>query len=98
MITEIDERGSKAAHSILGDDFISPEEIATASGISYTEEQLSKFSQTLPAQAVLEWCHRPFQFRWSLRQRLLGRRSGPLTRSVVCPEVLNLESLSACLS
>lgn len=44
------------AKSVLGKDFISPEEIATARGVTYTDEQLAKFSDTLPAQDVLEWC------------------------------------------
>lgn len=44
------------AKTILGKDFISPEEIATARGLTYTDEQLAKFSDTLPAQDVLEWC------------------------------------------
>jgi len=42
--------------TILGKDFISPEEIVTARGITYTDEQLAKFGDTLPAQDVLEWC------------------------------------------
>jgi len=42
--------------SILGKDFISPEEIATARGVTYTDEQLAMFSETIPAQEVLEWC------------------------------------------
>ena len=45
------------ARTILGKDFISPEEIVEARGaIVYTDEQLAKFGETLPAQDVLEWC------------------------------------------
>lgn len=44
------------AKSILSSDFISPEEIATARGVTYTDEQLVKFGDTLPAQEALEWC------------------------------------------
>lgn len=44
------------ARTILGKDFISPEEIATARGLTYTDGQLATFGDTLPAQEVLEWC------------------------------------------
>lgn len=44
------------AKSILSSDFISPEEIATARGVTYTDEQLAKFGDTLPAKEMLEWC------------------------------------------
>ncbi|MCR4276220.1 MAG: hypothetical protein NUV90_02455 [Candidatus Parcubacteria bacterium] len=44
------------AKTILGKGFISPEEIATARGLTYTDEQLAKFGDTLPAQEALEWC------------------------------------------
>ena len=44
------------AKNILGKDFISPEDIAKARGITYTDEQLAIFGDTLPAQEVLEWC------------------------------------------
>lgn len=45
------------ARTILGKDFISPEEIVESRrAIVYTDEQLAKFSETLPAQDVLEWC------------------------------------------
>ncbi|HEY4519493.1 MAG TPA: hypothetical protein VJH33_00440 [Candidatus Paceibacterota bacterium] len=44
------------ARSILGKDFISPEEVTTARGVTYTDEQLATFRDTLPAQEVLEWC------------------------------------------
>ena len=45
------------ARTILGKDFISPEEIAKSrKGVVYTNEQLANFGDTLPAQDVLEWC------------------------------------------
>lgn len=44
------------AWSILGKDFIPPEEIATARGLTYTDEKLAKFGDTLPAKEALEWC------------------------------------------
>ena len=45
------------ARTILGKDFISPEEIAKSrKGVVYTDEQLTDFGDTLPAQDVLEWC------------------------------------------
>jgi hypothetical protein len=44
------------ARTILGKDFISPEEIAKSRKIVYTDEQFAMFSDALPAQDVLEWC------------------------------------------
>jgi hypothetical protein len=44
------------ARAILGDDFISPEEITTARGLTYTPDQLAMFGATLPSQEVLTWC------------------------------------------
>lgn len=44
------------ARTILGPDFLSPEEVATARGVVYTDEQLAKFGETLPAADVLQWC------------------------------------------
>ncbi len=42
------------ARSILGNDFISADEIATARGLTYTEDQLIKLGCRLPDQATLE--------------------------------------------
>jgi hypothetical protein len=43
--------------TILGKDFISPEEIMKSrKGVNYTEEQLVQFGETVPAQEILEWC------------------------------------------
>lgn len=46
----------ETAKMILGKDFISPEEIAKARCVTYTEGELAKFGETLPPQEVLEWC------------------------------------------
>lgn len=44
------------ARAILGDDFISPQEVALArKGIVYSEEQIAHYAETLPSQDVLEW-------------------------------------------
>lgn len=48
--------GYDLAKIILGKDFIPPEEIAVARGLTYTYEQLVKFGDTLPAKDILEWC------------------------------------------
>lgn len=42
--------------SDLGDDFISPEEVAAARGVSYTQEQLQQLADTLPTEEQLQWC------------------------------------------
>ena len=45
------------AKTILGKDFISPEEIMKSrKGVNYTEEQLAQFGETVPTQEILEWC------------------------------------------
>lgn len=44
------------ARTILGKDFISPEQIMKSRGLVYTDDQLTKFGETLPSQEVLEWC------------------------------------------
>jgi len=40
---------------ILGDDYITPEEVATAYGVSYTSEQLEHFADTLPDRQTILW-------------------------------------------
>jgi hypothetical protein len=47
---------SELARTILGKDFIPPEEIATARGVPYTDDQLATFGDRLPDQEALEWC------------------------------------------
>lgn len=42
------------AREILGDDFLAPEEIATARGLTYSEEQLAELERTLPDRETLE--------------------------------------------
>ena len=44
------------AQTILGKDFITPEEVAKLRGFTYNEDQLAKFGDTLPSQEVLVWC------------------------------------------
>ncbi len=44
------------ARTLLGRDFISPEDITVARGLTYTDEQLAAFGKTLPSQEALEWC------------------------------------------
>lgn len=46
------------AREILGDDFLAPEEIATARGITYSEEQVAHLKRTLPSRETLEWLSR----------------------------------------
>lgn len=51
-----DTTGYKLAAAILGKDFITPEEIASARpGIVYTEAQLEEFESTLPSREELDW-------------------------------------------
>jgi hypothetical protein len=46
----------QTAVTILGDDFITPQEVAeTRSGVVYTENQLAEFEKTLPAEEELKW-------------------------------------------
>ncbi len=45
------------AQSILGADFITPEEVTSARGaIVYTGEETHKLAESLPPQDVLKWC------------------------------------------
>ena len=45
------------AREILGNDFVSPEEIATARrGVVYNPKQLLELGNTVPSKDVLEWC------------------------------------------
>jgi len=43
------------ARLILGKDFISAKEISHARGVSYSDEQLKTFTETLPSESVLTW-------------------------------------------
>lgn len=40
---------------ILGNDFITPQEIAVVRKLTYTYEQLQHFAETLPSEEVLRW-------------------------------------------
>lgn len=44
------------AHEILGNDFISPEEIADARNLAYSDEQLRQYHATLPSEEMMTWC------------------------------------------
>lgn len=46
------------AREILGQDFISPEEIAAARGLTYSTEQIAELERTLPNRETLEWLKR----------------------------------------
>lgn len=47
--------GHELARLILGDDYITPEEVATAYGTSYSDEQLEHFADTLPDMQTILW-------------------------------------------
>ena len=45
------------AQSILGADFITPEEVSKArTSIVYTDEQITALAESLPSEDVLKWC------------------------------------------
>ena len=45
------------AQSILGTDFITPEEVAKAcKNVSYTDDQITALAESLPSEDVLKWC------------------------------------------
>lgn len=55
-VLSADMTGYELASAILGKDFITPEEIASARpGIVYTEAQLEEFESTLPSREELDW-------------------------------------------
>ena len=47
--------GEELARLILGDDYLSPEDVAKAYGWSYSDEQLANFANTLPDFEELMW-------------------------------------------
>jgi len=47
--------GHELARLILGNDYITPEEVATAYDVSYTDEQLEHFADTLPDRQSILW-------------------------------------------
>lgn len=44
------------AKLILGEDFITPEEVANARSLAYTDEQIEVLEQSLPTLEVIVWC------------------------------------------
>ncbi|MBT6691561.1 hypothetical protein HOB10_04480 [Candidatus Parcubacteria bacterium] len=44
------------ARIILGDDFITPEEISEKYDMTYSEEQLRILWKTIPSKTIIEWC------------------------------------------
>lgn len=44
------------ARLILGDDFITPEEVASARGLVYTDEQTEALEANIPSDEVIAWC------------------------------------------
>lgn len=46
-------KNEDAARLILGDDIVFPDEIAEARGLSYSEDQLRHFAETLPSEEML---------------------------------------------
>lgn len=55
VVTNQLSEGHELARLILGDDYITPEEVATAYGTSYTDEQLEHFADTLPDTQTILW-------------------------------------------
>lgn len=55
VVNPILPEGVDLARMILGDDFISPQEVAAAYGFSYSEDQLAHFANTLPDFETLMW-------------------------------------------
>jgi hypothetical protein len=47
--------GHELARLILGDDYITAEEVANAYGVTYTDEQLEHFADTLPDTQTILW-------------------------------------------
>ena len=47
--------GEDLARLILGDDYLSPEDVAKAYGWSYTDDQLENFTETLPDMEMVMW-------------------------------------------
>ena len=47
--------GYALARDILGDDFITPDDVAKARNLFYSDAQLALFQETLPSRDILEW-------------------------------------------
>lgn len=48
--------GHNLARLILGDDFITPKEVATAYNVTYSDDQLEHFATTFPTLEKIVWC------------------------------------------
>lgn len=46
----------EVAHIVLGNDMIFPEDVMSARGLSYNNEQLAQLADKLPSVEVLRWC------------------------------------------
>ncbi len=57
VVTNEFPEGHELVRFIFGDDYITPEEIAVAYGVSYTDEQLEHFADTLPNIETILWLH-----------------------------------------
>ncbi len=55
VVTPTLPEGADLARLILGDDFVSPEEICEVYGFSYSEDYLTNFEATLPDLQMLLW-------------------------------------------
>ena len=55
LVTNQLPEGHEMARFILGDDYITPEEVATTYGVGYTDEQLENFANTLPDAQTILW-------------------------------------------
>ena len=55
MVTPTLPDGEEFARLILGDDFLSPEDMAKAYGWSYSDDQMANFAETLPDFETLMW-------------------------------------------
>lgn len=45
------------ARTILGNDFVSPEDVMNScKEVTYTDEKLAHFHETIPEKKILEWC------------------------------------------
>ena len=76
----------QVAVTILGDDFITPQEVVeTRSGVVYSESQLAEFENTLPTQEELKW----------LSDNGFMLVPGPAT-PLSCLEIRNLNSQYFC--
>ncbi len=55
IVTPTLPEGEDTARLILGDDYLSPEDVAKAYGWSYTDEQVANFTETFPYIEMVMW-------------------------------------------